>query len=57
MNSRTTRGFREALRRLPPDVKQRAKRAYQPWLENPDLPGLRFKRVGDLVVCQTSIDG
>jgi len=49
MNSRTTGRFREALRRLPPDVRERAKRSYRLWLENPDLPGLRFKRVGDMV--------
>jgi hypothetical protein len=31
---------------LPEDVQQRARRAYRLWRENPDLPGLRFKRVG-----------
>ena len=46
MNSRTTRSFREAFRALPPDVRQRARRAYRLWRENPDIPGLRFKRVG-----------
>jgi hypothetical protein len=49
MNSRTTRSFREALKALPPDVQQRAKEAYKLWRENPNLPGLRFKRVGDKV--------
>lgn len=49
MNSRTTRRFREAFLTLPPDVRERAERAYRLWLENPDLPGLRFKRVGDMV--------
>lgn len=49
MNSRTTRSFREAFRALPPEVRQRARRAYRLWRENPDLPGLRFKRVGDEV--------
>lgn len=46
MNSRTTRSFREAFRALPPDVRQRARRAYRLWRETPDIPGLRFKRVG-----------
>ena len=49
MNSRTTRRFREAFRTLPPDIRERAKRAYRLWRANPDLPGLRFKRVGDMV--------
>ena len=47
MNSRTTRSFREAFRALSPDVQERARRAYQLWLQDPDLPGLRSKRVGD----------
>jgi hypothetical protein len=47
MNSRTTRSFREAFRALPEDVRERARRAYRLWREDPDLPGLRFKRVGD----------
>jgi len=46
MNSHITRSFREAFRALPPDVRERARRAYRLWRENPDLPGLRFKRVG-----------
>ena len=45
MKSHTTRGFREAFRALPPDVRQRARRAYRLWRATPDLPGLRFKRV------------
>lgn len=49
MNSRTTRTFRDAFRDLPPDVKARARIAYRLWRENPQLPGLRFKRVGDEV--------
>lgn len=46
MNSRTTRSFREAFQALSPDARQRARKAYRLWRENPDLPGLRFKRVG-----------
>ena len=34
---------------LPLDAQQRAREAYQLWRENPNLPGLRFKRVGDKV--------
>ncbi len=49
MNSRTTRSFREAFRALPPDIKDRAREAYRLWRANPQLPGLRFKRVGDEV--------
>jgi hypothetical protein len=49
MNSRTTRSFREAFTALPPDVRERAKQAYRLWRDNPQLPGLRFKRVGDEV--------
>lgn len=47
MNSRTTRSFRAAFRSLPPDVRRRARRAYRLWRETPNLPGLRFKRIGD----------
>ena len=49
MNSRTTRSFRAAFRSLPPDVRRRARRAYRLWRETPNLPGLRFKRIGDKV--------
>lgn len=49
MNSRTTRTFRDAFKALPPDVRARARKAYRLWRENPQLPGLRFKRVGDEV--------
>ncbi len=49
MNSHTTRSFREAFKALPPDVQQRAREAYKLWRENPNLPGLRFKRVDNQV--------
>jgi hypothetical protein len=49
MNSRTTRRFRESFRALPPDVRARARQAYRLWRVYPQLPGLRFKRVGDQV--------
>lgn len=49
MNSRTTLSFWKAFYTLPPKIQQRAKKAYQLWRENPNLPGLRFKRVGNKV--------
>lgn len=49
MNSRTTRAFRQAFSALPSDVKARARKAYRLWRENPNLPGLRFKTIGDIV--------
>ncbi len=49
MNSRTTSSFRVAFRALPPNVRQHAREAYSLWRDNPNLPGLRFKRVGDKV--------
>lgn len=49
MNSHTTPSFRKAFKALPPDVQRRIREAYELWRENPDLPGLRFKRVGDQV--------
>jgi len=49
MNSHTTRSFRQAFRALPPKGQQRAKEAYRLWCEDPGLPGLRFKHIGDEV--------
>ncbi len=49
MNSHTTHSFRKTFKVLPPDVQRRARRAYELWRETPNLPGLRFKRVGDQV--------
>jgi len=46
MNSHTSRSFREAFGALPEDVRQRARRAYRLWREDPTLPGLRFKQIG-----------
>ena len=45
MNSLVTPSFREAFRRLPPDICERTRRAYQEWLANPSAR--RFKRVGE----------
>lgn len=49
MNSHTTQSFREAFKALPLDVRKRAKQTYRLWRNNPQLPGLRFKQVGDQV--------
>ena len=45
MRSRTTRRFRRAFSHLPEPIKERAREAYQRFVENPDHPGLRFKRI------------
>jgi hypothetical protein len=45
LRSRTTRRFRTAFSRLPNPVKRRAREAYLRFLEDPDHPGLRFKRI------------
>lgn len=45
MRSLTQSGFWEAYHRLPPEMKQRARRAYLLFRENPNHPSLNFKRV------------
>ena len=45
MNSRITPAFLEAFRALPPEIKDRARRAYKEWRANPKAR--RFKRVGE----------
>jgi hypothetical protein len=45
MNSSVTPSFRETFRRLPPDIRERARRAYKEWRANPHAR--RFKRVGE----------
>ena len=45
MRSRTTRRFRRAFARLPESIKERAREAYRRFVENPNHPGLRFKRI------------
>jgi hypothetical protein len=47
MNSRTTRQFRELFARLPAHVQQQAREAYRLFRENPQHPGLHFKKVLD----------
>ena len=45
MRSRTTHRFRKTFARLPEPLKERARVAYRRFVENPDHPGLRFKRI------------
>ncbi len=45
MISRVTPSFIEAYRRLPPEMRQRARNAYREWRANPNAR--RFKRVGE----------
>jgi len=45
MNSRTTRRFRQMLAKLPSDIRRQAREAYRLFRQNPNHPGLRFKKV------------
>jgi hypothetical protein len=45
VNSILTADFVECFARLPADVQEQARRAYQIWRSNPAHPGLRFKPV------------
>lgn len=45
MNSRGTVSFSEAFRKLPPEIRERTRRAYKEWRTNPSAR--RFKRVGE----------
>jgi hypothetical protein len=45
VKSHTTAGFRKALAALPASVRQQAREAYRLFKQNPQHPGLRFKRV------------
>jgi hypothetical protein len=47
MNSRATRQFWKLYFNLPPQIQQRARRAYEIWRRNPYHPSLHFKRVDD----------
>lgn len=47
MKSRLTNAFRAAFRTLPEHIKHSARRNYKLWKENPQHPGLQFKRVGN----------
>jgi len=43
--SELTPDFLKLFRKLPADVRRRARVAYRRWRENPNLPGLPFKRL------------
>ena len=45
MKSRRTRRFHECFARLPSDIQSQARRAYQPFRDDPGHPELRFKNV------------
>jgi hypothetical protein len=45
MKSRTTREFRRAFARLPRRIQTEARDAFKVFLEDPQHPSLRFKRV------------
>jgi hypothetical protein len=47
IESRTTRGFREAYAKLPEEIRRRAKRAYLLFRRDPHHPSLRFKKVDE----------
>ena len=45
MKSQTTKTFWKQYWALPPDIRQRAQRAYKLWRDNPAHPSLFFKQV------------
>ena len=45
MKSRATPRFWAAYRELPPEIQAAAQRAYRLFRENPNHPGLQFKKV------------
>jgi hypothetical protein len=45
MRSRTTRTFWRLFHQLPEPVRRQAAGAYRRWRDDPNHPGLRFKRV------------
>jgi hypothetical protein len=47
MNSRATRQFWKLYKALPPEIQQRARRAYELWLNDPRHPSVQFKKVDD----------
>jgi hypothetical protein len=46
VKSELTDDFRACFRRLPKSIKRQARKNYQIWKDNPQHPGLEFKRVG-----------
>jgi len=45
MKSQTTKSFWKHYWVLPPEIRQRARKAYKLWRDNPAHPSLFFKRV------------
>ena len=45
MNSYLTEDFLECFRWLPQEIKEKARRNYRFWKQNPNHPSLQFKRV------------
>lgn len=45
MNSRTTRSFWKHFDALPGEIREQTRKAYRLWQDDPDHPGLRFKRI------------
>ncbi len=45
MTCRFSRNFEKLLQRLPTAESKRALRAVDTWLDNPHVPGLRFKKL------------
>ena len=45
MKSQTTKTFWKHYWALPPEIRQKAQRAYKLWRDNPAHPSLFFKRV------------
>jgi hypothetical protein len=46
MKSLTTPDFWRAYASLAPDIKEKARKTYRLWQENPNHPSLHFKKVG-----------
>ena len=46
MNSQALPQFWKLYSQLPKKIRLRASKAYRMWRQNPDTPGLHFKRVG-----------
>ncbi|WP_297056879.1 hypothetical protein [Thermosulfurimonas sp.] len=43
MRSLKSSGFQKYFKRLPPEIQEKARKAFKLWLENPFHPSLRFK--------------
>src|SRR5581483_6865845 len=48
MKSSTTSEFWECYSRLPPNIKQLARRTYKTWAQDPHHSSLRFKKIGQV---------